>query len=64
MPRHVCVIGAGIIGLSTALNVQEMLEDVTVTIVAEHVTPHTTSDVAAGIWEPYLLGDTPEEKVR
>ena len=61
---HVCVIGAGIIGLSTALNVQEMLEGVTVTIVAEDVTPNTTSDIAGGIWEPYLMGDTPEETVR
>lgn len=32
-------------------------------IVAEAFSPDTTSDVAAGLWEPHLIGGTPEDKV-
>ena len=64
MSRRVCVVGAGISGLATALHVQDHVRDVSVTIVTEHVSPHTTGNVAAGIWYPHLLGDTPLDKIR
>ena len=32
-------------------------------IVAEAFSPDTTSDVAAGLWEPHLIGGTSKEKV-
>ena len=36
---------------------------VSLDIVAEAFSPDTTSDVAAGLWEPHLIGGTPKEKV-
>nr|XP_006820597.1 PREDICTED: D-aspartate oxidase-like [Saccoglossus kowalevskii] len=51
-PRQICVIGAGVIGLSTAVNIIETIPDVEVTVIAERFSPNTTSDVAAGIWLP------------
>ena len=62
----ICVIGAGIIGLSTAVNVVEKLGSGrgTVTVVADKFTPNTTGDGALGLWEPYLCGDTPPHKIR
>ena len=44
------VIGAGIIGLSTAIRLLEKNFDVT--IVAQTTTPQTTSDIAAAYWAP------------
>jgi len=64
MVHKVCVIGAGIMGLSTALRILDTLDDVSVSIVTEQTTPLTMSDGAGGFWQPYVLGDTPTEKVR
>ena len=36
---------------------------VSLDIVAEAFSPDTTSDVAAGLWEPHLISGTPKEKV-
>ena len=36
---------------------------VSLDIVAEVFSPDTTSDVAAGLWEPHIIGGTPKEKV-
>lgn len=60
----VAVIGAGIIGLSSAVRIQEEAPDAEITLIAEKFSPETTSDLAAGIWGPYLLGDTPPGKVK
>ena len=64
--RRICVVGAGVIGLSTAVR---LLEDwppgsCHVTVMADAFNEDTTSDGAFGYWEPYLVGDTPQEKVR
>ena len=56
MPE-VCILGAGVIGLSTALRLQQQVPGVSVTIVSEEFSPDTTSDGAAGIWGPYMLGE-------
>ena len=54
MPR-VCVVGAGVVGLSTAVCLQETLPPgVEVTVVADKITTATTSDGAAGIFRPTL----------
>lgn len=37
MPRHIVIVGAGVIGLSLALAICENIEDVRVTVVAEHL---------------------------
>ncbi len=46
----VVVVGAGIIGLSTALEIQKRFSDITVTIVADKFDKDTTSDGAAGLF--------------
>ncbi|NXH11422.1 OXDA oxidase, partial [Bucco capensis] len=55
---RVAVIGAGVIGLSTALCIQEqyqgLLPALQLEVYADHYTPHTTSDGAAGLWQPYV----------
>lgn len=57
----VAVIGAGVIGLSTALRILQKFPDVEMTIFADKFTPDTTGDGAAGFWEPSKIGDTPAE---
>lgn len=55
-PMHrpqVAVVGAGVVGLSTALCLSQLGPPCTVTVVADKVTPHTTSDVAAGMLIPH-----------
>lgn len=54
---RVAVIGAGVIGLSTALCIHERYhpaQPLHMKIYADRFTPFTTSDVAAGLWQPYL----------
>lgn len=61
---NVAVIGAGVIGLTTAVKIQERFgTTVSVTIFTENVSPNTTGDISAGLWTPYLMQDTPEEKI-
>lgn len=63
----IAVIGAGIIGLSSAVAVAEKYRDdfsaVDVTLFAETVSPNTTGDGSAGFICPYLLGNTPQPLV-
>lgn len=47
-----CVIGAGVQGLTTALELQTEFRNADVTILAEKFLSDTTSDVAAGIFRP------------
>ena len=59
------MVGAGVIGLSTAYYLlSETGNRFHVQVLADRFTPHTTSDVAFGIWEPYLLKGTPMHKVK
>ena len=54
LPGHsgpVAVIGAGVVGLTTALLIQEA--GFPVTIYAAKLPPETTSNVAGGQWHPY-----------
>ncbi|XP_047447910.1 D-amino-acid oxidase-like [Mugil cephalus] len=55
---RVAVIGAGVIGLSTAQSIYEQYHSVvsplTIEVYADCFTPLTTSDGAAGFWQPYL----------
>ncbi|XP_014679777.1 PREDICTED: D-aspartate oxidase-like [Priapulus caudatus] len=57
-PKKVLVVGAGVVGLSTAVCIQQTLPDVAVTIIADKFTDETTSHVAAGIFRP---GGMPSE---
>ncbi|XP_077317420.1 D-amino-acid oxidase isoform X1 [Lithobates pipiens] len=55
---RVAVIGAGVIGLSTALCIHDQyhrtVHPLKIEIYADKFTPLTTSDGAAGLWQPYL----------
>lgn len=61
---NVCVVGGGIIGLSTALYLKKNDKNLKVTVVTEKLTPQTTADGAAGIWGIYLLKGTPIDQQR
>lgn len=56
---HITVIGCGIIGLTSAVRLQTA--GYRVRILARDIPPHTTSNKAAAIWEPYQVA--PEDKV-
>ncbi|XP_010341202.1 D-amino-acid oxidase isoform X2 [Saimiri boliviensis] len=63
---HVVVIGAGVIGLSTALCIHEryhsVLQPLDIKVYADRFTPLTTTDVAAGLWQPYVCDSSnPQE---
>lgn len=60
----IAVIGAGVIGLTTAVAIQERFDSsVSVTIFTENVSPNTTGDISAGLWTPYLMKETPQEDI-
>lgn len=50
----IVVLGAGVVGLSTAVNIQQRLPDRHVTLIADKLTHETTSDGAAGIFRPTI----------
>lgn len=64
MPIKIAIIGAGANGLSCAVQIAEHFgRSIEVAIIADAVTPNTTSDIAGGLWGPYLLGTTPIDNV-
>ena len=44
----IAVLGAGVMGLSTALELAKRIPSCKITVVAERFTPHTVSDGAGG----------------
>uniref|UniRef100_A0A4W4DMG4 D-aspartate oxidase n=2 Tax=Electrophorus electricus TaxID=8005 RepID=A0A4W4DMG4_ELEEL len=60
----VVVVGAGVVGLSTAVCMAEALSLCSVTILAEKFSPDTTSDGAAGILLPKEFPDVSLERQR
>lgn len=57
-PRtRLCVLGGGMVGATTALRLSEALDPaaVEISVLAARFSPDTTSDGAAGIWEPHLV---------
>ncbi|XP_026157215.1 D-aspartate oxidase [Mastacembelus armatus] len=61
---RVVVVGAGVIGFSTAVCITEALPFCSVTLLAEKFSPDTTSDVAAGILFPPKFPDIPLQRQR
>ncbi|KAL8575307.1 hypothetical protein ACOMHN_003141 [Nucella lapillus] len=66
---RVCVIGAGVVGLATAVRILEESQRrngvaLEVTLVADKFSPHTTSDGSGGLWSPYNFGNTPPSLIR
>jgi D-amino-acid oxidase len=56
--RRVAVVGAGVMGLTTARLLQDRGFDVT--IYTRELTPHTTSNVAGGQWSPASVANFSE----
>ncbi|XP_008569751.1 PREDICTED: D-aspartate oxidase [Galeopterus variegatus] len=56
---RVAVVGAGVVGLSTAVCVSKLVPRCSVTVISDKFTPNTTSDVAAGMLIPHAYPDTP-----
>lgn len=62
--KKIAIIGAGVIGTTTALRLfEEFGDSISIAIFSDQFSPNTTGDVSAGLWGPYLLGDTPKEKI-
>ncbi|KAK7071916.1 hypothetical protein SK128_001262 [Halocaridina rubra] len=60
---HVVVVGGGVNGVGSALALLQKAPKCHVTIVSDEFSPYTTGDGAGGLWGPYLLQGTPEEKI-
>ncbi|XP_019953716.1 D-aspartate oxidase [Paralichthys olivaceus] len=60
----VVVVGAGVIGFSTAVCISEALPSCSVTLLSERFSPDTTSDGAAGILFAATFPDVPLERQR
>nr|XP_034491437.1 D-aspartate oxidase [Marmota flaviventris] len=56
---RIAVVGAGVIGLSTAVCISKLVPGCSITIISDKFTPDTTSDVAAGMLIPHIYPDTP-----
>lgn len=64
--QSVAVIGAGAVGLSTALNIQRVLPEAKVRIIADKFSTETTSYGAGGIFLPTMkaIPGVPRERLR
>ena len=62
MVVQIAVIGAGVIGLTSACRILELIPNANITIYSEKFSPYTTSDVSAGLWEPYCLDETSDQR--
>ncbi|XP_017879258.2 tubulin polyglutamylase TTLL13-like [Ceratina calcarata] len=60
---RVAVVGAGVIGMTSALAVKTNFPQFEVHVYADQFSPDTTGDGSAGLWMPYLLGHTPGHKI-
>ena len=60
----VAVVGAGIIGLSSAVCILERDPTIKVTVITDKLTPNTTSDGAAGLIRPLFIGNSPNHLQR
>lgn len=61
---RVAVVGAGVVGLSTALCIAECIPECSVTVLADTFSPDTVSDGAAGIVYVNKFPDTPVDRQR
>lgn len=60
---NVAVLGAGVVGLTTALQLKKEFHDVTVDVIAEKFNRETTSYVAAGLFRPGTNFTGPSDEV-
>lgn len=60
---RVAIVGAGVIGVTSAFAVKNAFPSYDVKIFADAFSPDTTGDGSAGLWGPFLLGDTPVDNI-
>lgn len=63
MQPDIGIVGAGVIGLSTAINIQKLLPTARVTVYADRFESETTSHGAGGLFRPnvdHCLGNEKE----
>ncbi|GLV40150.1 D-amino acid oxidase 2 [Carabus blaptoides fortunei] len=60
---NIAVIGGGVIGVTSAIQIQKDVPTAKVTIFAEKLSPNTTGDISAGLWMPFLLQQTPASDI-
>lgn len=65
MVKKIVIVGAGVVGLSCAVKITEHLKNdgIQVYLLSEKFSPNTTGDGSAGLWSPYLIGDTAPDKI-
>ena len=64
MVPKICVVGAGIVGLSCAFKLNEEFQGaVQLTIIADSFLDETTSFECGGLWEPYQIASTDDKKI-
>ncbi|XP_076448849.1 D-aspartate oxidase-like isoform X2 [Babylonia areolata] len=63
---RIAVIGAGIVGLTTAVNIQKLLPSAQITIIAEKFDNETTSSGAGGLYRPtaHLVKGVPVDTIK
>lgn len=60
----IAIIGGGIIGFSCGVKILKSIKNLSeVSIITDELTPNTTGDGSAGLWGPFLLGNTSKEKI-
>lgn len=59
----ICIVGAGVAGLTSAYRILEKQPNSRISIVAERYGHDTTTSGAAGVWGPYKMMETPTELV-
>jgi len=60
---RVAIVGAGVIGVTSAFAVKNAFPSYDVKIFADAFSPDTTGDGSAGLWGPIYLGDTPIDNI-
>uniref|UniRef100_A0A182LYE1 FAD dependent oxidoreductase domain-containing protein n=1 Tax=Anopheles culicifacies TaxID=139723 RepID=A0A182LYE1_9DIPT len=60
---NICVVGAGVVGLTTALELQREMRNANVTVLADRFEQDTCSDVAAGLFRPGTSFSGPTEEI-
>ena len=63
MAPKICVLGAGIVGLTSAVCIQDAVPGADLTLVSEAFSPHTTSDGSAGFWLPFLVNQDQAQQI-
>ena len=63
---RIAVIGAGIVGLTSAVNIQKLMPDAKVTIISDKFDKDTTSSGAGGLYRPtaHLVKGVPPETIK